>query len=252
MDLTVSPPKGLKKFKTKQPPYPHMQGWLPCRALLTNPSGGGKGICMLNLALKFWKGCFSRIYLFSPTASLDHTWDPLKDYIRNTLKVEDSEQVFFDTFDEGAITKILDTQRRMVAYQKKHTPHEPILQILILVDDFGSDSTVMKHNKILDKLYTQGRHIFVSTVISQQRWMMASSTQRSQATLVLYGKPRSNLDWQKFSEENSALAGGQKNLDEMLKIATREPYGFLTLDLLQQDPNKRWLKNFETYLIPGG
>ena len=78
--------------------------------------------------------------------------------------------------------------------------------------------------------------------------MMASSTQRSQATLVIYGKPRSELDWKKFAEENSALAGGMKNLEEMMRIATSEPYGFLTLDLLTQDPNKRFLKNFDTYL----
>ena len=51
-DLQVKPPKNLRTFKFKQPVYPHMEGWLPCRALLTNPSGGGKGITMLNLALK--------------------------------------------------------------------------------------------------------------------------------------------------------------------------------------------------------
>ena len=94
MDLSVKPPKQLKTYKTKQPPYAHMEGWTPCRCLLTNPSGGGKGIIMLNLALKLWRGCFSRIYLFSPTADVDHTWGPLENYIRKDFKVEESEQVF--------------------------------------------------------------------------------------------------------------------------------------------------------------
>ena len=120
--------------------------------------------------------------------------------------------------------------------------------ILFLIDDLGADVNVLKHTKTLDKLYTQGRHIFASTIISQQKWMMASSTQRSQATLVMYGTPRSDLDWKKFSEENSALAGGSKNLEQIMKVATSQPYGFLTLDLLQKDPKKRFLKNFETYL----
>ena len=248
MDLSVKPPKQLKKYKTKQPPYAHMEGWLPCRCLLTNPSGGGKGIIMLNLALKFWRGCFSRIYLFSPTSDVDHTWSPLEQYIKTQLSVEESEQVFFNTFSEKKLEELLETQRKIVQWQKKNQPNEKIHQILILIDDFGSDQNVMKHTKVLDKLYTQGRHIFVSTIISQQRWMMASSTQRSQATLVIYGKPRSELDWKKFAEENSALAGGMKNLEEMMRIATSEPYGFLTLDLLTQDPNKRFLKNFHTYL----
>ena len=51
MDLTVKPPKQLKKYKTKQPPYAHMEGWLPCRCLLTNPSEGGKGIIVLDLGV---------------------------------------------------------------------------------------------------------------------------------------------------------------------------------------------------------
>ena len=225
-----------------------MEGWLSARCLLTNPSGGGKGIIMLNLALKFWRGCFSRIYLFSPTADVDHTWGPLENYIRKELKVEESEQVFFNVFSEKKLEEILETQKKIVQWQKKNQPNEKIHQILILIDDFGSDQNIMKHTKVLDKLYTQGRHIFVSTVISQQRWMMASSTQRSQATLVIYGKPRSELDWSKFAEENSSLANGKKNLEEMMKIATSEPYGFLTLDLLTQDPNRRFLKNFDTYL----
>ena len=121
--------------------------------------------------------------------------------------------------------------------------------ILFLFDDLGADG-VMKHNKLLDRLFTQGRHIFASTLIAQQSWKMASSIQRSQATLVIYGRPRSDLDKKKFIEENGSLAGGDKNLEEMLKIATEEKYGFLTLDLLQQERSKRFLKKIGTYLSP--
>ena len=248
MDLTVKPPKGFKKYKTKQPPYPHMEGWLASRCLLTNPSGGGKGIAMLNLALKFWRGCFSRIYLFSPTADVDHTWGPLENYVRKELKVEESEDIFFDTFSEKHIEELLETQKRIVQWQKKNQPNEPIHQCLLLIDDFGSDKSVLKYGKVIDKLFTQGRHIFVSTIISQQAYRMASSTQRSQATLVIYGKPRSELDWKKFAEENDKVAGSMKNLEEIMRIATSVPFGFLTLDTLQQDPNKRWLSGFHTYL----
>ena len=68
------------------------------------------------------------------------------------------------------------------------------------------------NKKVIDKLFTQGRHIFCSTIISQQAYRMASSTQRSQATLVIYGKPRSELDWKKFAEENDKIAGGDEKL----------------------------------------
>jgi hypothetical protein len=203
---------------------------------------------MLNLALKFWRGCFQRIFLFSPTASIDHTWEPLEKYIRNELKVDESEQVFFDTFDEKALERILDTQTKIIKWQKKHEPHAQLMQVLIIIDDFGSDSQIMKHSKVIDKLFTQGRHIGASTLLSQQRWRMASATQRSQATLTMFGRPRSLLDMDAYIEENSALAGGKKQLAELIKIATAEKFGFLTLDLLA-DKDKRWLKNFESYLV---
>ena len=77
--------------------------------------------------------------------------------------------------------------------------------------------------------------------------MMSSSTQRSQATLVMYGEPRSELDFSKFADENSALAGSKKNLEKLVKIATSEKYGFLTIDLLAPKEH-RFLKNFSHYL----
>jgi hypothetical protein len=249
MDLSVKPPKGLKQYKQKQPPYPHMENWLPARCLLTLPSGGGKQIIMLNLALKFWRGCFSRIILVSPTAKLDSGWEPLENYIRTVLKVPEEEPWAYDEFDEKVLEEILETQKKVVQYQKKHSPPGSLIYgILLLIDDLGSDTQIMKHSKLIDKLYTQGRHIFCSTIIAQQRWMMASSTQRSQATLVMYGKPRSELDFSKFAEENSALAGGKKNLEKMINLVTSTPYGFITIDMLQQDPNKRFLNRFSHYL----
>jgi hypothetical protein len=251
MDLAVSVPKGMKKYATKQPPYPHMDGWLASRCLLTAPSGYGKQVVMLNLALKFWRGCFKRIILVSPTCKVDAGWEVLESYVRNVLKVPESEPWCYETFDEQVLSEILETHKKVIQYQKKHQPYGTIMMgILLLIDDFGSDIHIAKHNKILDKLFTAGRHTYVSTVFSQQAWRMASPTVRSQATLVLYGRPRSELDRRKFIEENGALAGGDKKLERLLDIATAEPYGWLVLDLLQQDPSKRFLKNFSHYLDP--
>ena len=249
--LQVKPPKGMKTYKTKQPPYPHMEGWLASRAILSIPSGGGKQIIMLNLALKFWRGCFSRIILVSPTCGVDSGWKVLEDYVRNDLQVPENEKWCYEQFDGQILGEILANHEKVIKYQKKHQPYGTLMfGLLLLIDDFGSDIQVAKHNKILDKLFTQGRHTYVSTVFSQQRWMMASSTIRSQATLVMFGRARSELDKKKFIEENGQLAGSNKNLERMIDIATSEPYGFLTLDLLQQDPNKRWLKGFSHYLNP--
>ena len=251
MDLQVVPPKGMKTYKTKQPPYPHMEGWLASRALLSIPSGGGKQIILLNLALKFWRGCFKRIILVSPTCMVDSGWEVLEKYVRNVLKVPESEPWCYEEFNEQILSEILETHKKIIQYQKKHEPYgTEMMGLLLLIDDFGSDIHVSKHNKILDRLYTQGRHTYVSTVFSQQSWRMASPTVRSQATLVIFGRSRSELDRKKFIEENGALAGGDKKLERLLDLATEQPYGFLTIDLLQQDKSKRFLKGFSHYLDP--
>ena len=250
-DLQVRPPKGMKTYKTKQPPYPHMDGWLASRALLSIPSGGGKQIILLNLALKFWRGCFKRIILVSPTCMVDSGWEVLEKYVRNVLKVPESEPWCYEEFNEQILSEILETHKKIIQYQKKHEPYgTEMMGLLLLIDDFGSDIHVSKHNKILDRLYTQGRHTYVSTVFSQQSWRMASPTVRSQATLVIFGRSRSELDRKKFIEENGALAGGDKKLERLLDLATEQPYGFLTIDLLQQDKSKRFLKGFSHYLDP--
>ena len=87
--------------------------------------------------------------------------------------------------------------------------------------------------------------------ISVQKYRLASTVMRTQATLLLYFKARSMNDLEAFLEENSALApGGKKQFMEIYKIATAEPYSFLTINQLTKDPNKIFMKNLESYLVP--
>jgi ABC-type transporter Mla maintaining outer membrane lipid asymmetry ATPase subunit MlaF len=54
---------------------------LPCRSILVGPSGSGKSVLLTNLILDIYRGCFSRIYIFSPSIDVDSTWLPVKKYI---------------------------------------------------------------------------------------------------------------------------------------------------------------------------
>ena len=62
---------------------------LPFRSIICASSQGGKGILLQNLILKIYNYCFERIYIFSPTASVDDNWIPVKRYITDHLKVDD-------------------------------------------------------------------------------------------------------------------------------------------------------------------
>ena len=61
------------------------------RSMLVGPSGGGKTVLLTNMILDIYKGCFSRIYILSPSKNFDSTWKPVKDYIRDTIKPNDRE-----------------------------------------------------------------------------------------------------------------------------------------------------------------
>ena len=112
-------PVKLKEFETKQSRY-KMVGKLPTRSLLVGPSGSGKGILLSNMILDIYKDCFSRIFIFSPSIHVDHTWIPVKEYIRKELKVEDTEEepIYFSEYDPAQLENIITTQHKIIKYMK--------------------------------------------------------------------------------------------------------------------------------------
>ena len=73
-------PIKLKEYDTKQSKY-DMVPRLPMRSIILGPSGSGKTILIQNMILDIYKGCFSRIFIFSPSINVDATWLPVKEHI---------------------------------------------------------------------------------------------------------------------------------------------------------------------------
>ena len=64
-----------------------------------------------------------------------------------------------------------------------------------------------------------GRHFGINVIISVQKYRLAGTVMRTQATLLMYFKARSMNDLEAFLGENSALAsGGKKQLMEIYKM----------------------------------
>ena len=104
-------PIKVKEFEVKQSKYPHC-GKLPIRSVVLGPSGSGKTVLLANLILDVYKGCFARIYIFSPSIDVDYTWNPVKEYIEKEMKVKDSkeEPIYFNHYDPETLTGIIETQ----------------------------------------------------------------------------------------------------------------------------------------------
>ena len=76
---------------------------LPCTGMFLGPSKSGKTVALISLILEQYRGCFERIYIFSPSINVDDGWQPVKKYIEETLRVNtDREQVYLRT---GAKTR---------------------------------------------------------------------------------------------------------------------------------------------------
>ena len=165
---TIKPIK-LKEYEVKQSKY-NVVSKLPVRAVILGPSGSGKSILLQNFILDIYHKCFSRIYMFSPSINVDYqTWQPVKDLISKEITNNDDEQFYFDHYDEDALSNIINTQRKIIEYQKKHN-HNKLFSILIVVDDFADNPSFSRNSKLLHSLFTRGRHSHTSTIVATQKF----------------------------------------------------------------------------------
>lgn len=229
-------PIKLKEFDTKQSKYP-MVPQIPFRSVILGPSGSGKTILLQNMILDIYKDCFSRIYIFSPSVDVDATWLPVKKYIESDMKVQhtEDEPIYFDHYDPEALYKIINTQQKVIEYQKKQN-HKKLFSVLIIVDDFADDPKFSRQSKILHALYTRGRHNSISTITATQKFSSIAPIIRVNATELYVYRLRNYNDLQTFIEEISALID-KKTLLEIYNLATSEPFSFLYVNLRAKKKN---------------
>ncbi len=81
----------LKDYNCKQSCHNHVPK-VPIRMVLLAPSGSGKTVLLSNLILNIYRDCFERIYVFSPSIDIDATWEPVKKYQMEKMKVIEKEK----------------------------------------------------------------------------------------------------------------------------------------------------------------
>ena len=238
----------IKPIKTKQYDVPESKykqaGKLPFRSVILGSSGSGKTILLQNMIIDIYKGLFERIYIFSPSIEVDYqTWKPVKDYIEKDLKLKetDDEKFYYSEYDPEALSKIIDTQRKIIEYQKKKKKKK--WQILIVIDDFADSPEFSRNSKLLHGLYTRGRHSQISTVVATQKFNALHPIIRVNASELFVFRLRNNQDLQTFIDEVSALVDKQTLL-EMYKMATKEAFSFLYIKLTAKDINDMFYIKF--------
>ena len=104
------------EYSSKQPSDPVVP-LVPRTGIFLGPSKSGKTVTLISLILEQYRGVFERIYIFSP--SIDG-WIPVKKYIEQDLGVNtEREQAYWDEWDEAALRRIIQQQRKITEASKK-------------------------------------------------------------------------------------------------------------------------------------
>ena len=198
--------------------------------------------------MDIYKGCFSRVYIFSPSINVDYqTWEPVKKYLNDEVNNGDKdEEYYFDHYDEEGLFNIIDTQKKIIEYQKKHN-HNKLFSVLIVVDDFADDVKFSRNSKLLHSLFTRGRHCQISTIVATQKFNALSPIIRVNASDLYVFRLRNYSDLQTFLDEVSAIASKDVIL-EMYNLAVDEPFSFLTVKLTSKNKNDIFMVRFDKKL----
>ena len=109
-------PIQLKEHTCKQWHYGDIVPKLPMRSMLVGPSGSGKTVLLANMIFDIYKGCFSRIYIWSPSIEVDNTWKPVKDYIRDHMdhiNPSGREKCYFDSYDPAELEQVINIKKKL-------------------------------------------------------------------------------------------------------------------------------------------
>ena len=161
-------PIDIPEYKYKNSKF-DMMPKLPARMLCVASSTGGKTVLIQNLILKIYRGSFERVYIFSPSVHVDDTWSAVKRYIRDVMKVDaEKEQLYYEEYDPVALKKIIDTQHKVIDFQKKNKQKD-LFSILLVVDGFADDPKFARYSSLLHGL----RFIHdnaISCILSTQKY----------------------------------------------------------------------------------
>lgn len=237
-------PIGLTDYSCKQSKHGHVPK-VPLRMVLLAPSGAGKTVLLSNLILNIYRGCFERIYIFSPSIDLDTTWKPVKKYQGDTMKVieNDKEKLYFDHYNPIDLENIISTQHKVTTLVKKQG-RKKLFSILIVIDDFADDPIFTRQSKLLHGLFTRGRHNSISTIVSTQKFAAIHPIIRVNATSLIVYRLRNYKELEAFVEEVSGLVN-KKELVEIYKTATEEEYSFLYINLTAKNINEMFFSTFK-------
>ena len=142
------------------------------------------------------------------------------------------EQTYWDEWDEAALRRIIQQQRKITEASKK-LEMKKLYQVLVVIDDFADTPQLHKPHGALDTLFIRGRRMQISTWVSSQKLRLISAAVRVNMQFLCCWRLRNQHELDAVIEELSALLP-KEQLYRLYEQATREPYSFLFVYYLEK------------------
>ena len=148
----------------------------------------------------------------------------MKDYVEKVLGVDpDAEPFLFETLDEAKLASIIDTQKKVIAHQMHG--------ILIVLDDLASEQKFHRNYGPISELYTRGRHFFIQSICSSQKWKLLSPTDRVNAHWIVAFRLRNQQDLDGLLQDFTAIHPYDVPVQLYEEAVNDQPYSFLFINM---------------------
>lgn len=215
----------------KQPQYAGLIPKLHYRWILSGPSKSGKtNLARWSLDKYYQKGqkksWFDRIYLLSPTANIDWNWADLpglkpKDRISHPT-ASHLKKILADQMKEISGSRSERASKNVnlkaLSRRKQTSP-----QVLVIFDDAIAESKLINSPEFL-KLFIQGRHYNISSMVMTQSYVRVPRSVRLQATHVAMFPSRSS-EIDRLYTEHGPRQLNKRDFTEMVQYATQPTEG---------------------------
>ena len=116
---------------------------------------------------------------------------------------------------------------------KKET--KKLYSVLLIIDDFADDPTFSRQSRMLQSIFTRGRHHMISAVISTQKYSCVAPIIRLNSSDLFVFKLKNYKDMEAFVEETQALLRSKKELLDIYYEAIKAPYSFSSCEFKSED-----------------